>query len=179
VAVRRSKKGTGQSRLFDRELSWLEWDARVLALVGDERIPLLERLRFTAIFSSNLDEYIERLRHDRDELDTLYRDLLIGVTHFFRDEEAFKILEERVLPELLERQPRDEAVRLWVAGCATGEEAYSLAITLQELMLKMGERPVKIFATDVHRGSLERAGRAIYEGTLDFAEAVKVASRAA
>jgi polyphosphate kinase len=57
VAVRRSKKGTGQSRLFDRELSWLEWDARVLALVGDERIPLLERLRFTAIFSSNLDEF--------------------------------------------------------------------------------------------------------------------------
>jgi polyphosphate kinase len=57
VAVRRSKKGTAQSRLFDRELSWLEWDARVLALVGDERIPLLERLRFTAIFSSNLDEF--------------------------------------------------------------------------------------------------------------------------
>ncbi len=57
MAVRRGKKGTEQSRLFDRELSWLEWDARVLALVGDERIPLLERLRFTAIFSSNLDEF--------------------------------------------------------------------------------------------------------------------------
>jgi polyphosphate kinase len=57
MAVRRSKKTVAESRLFDRELSWLEWDARVLALVGDERTPLLERLRFTAIFSSNLDEF--------------------------------------------------------------------------------------------------------------------------
>jgi polyphosphate kinase len=57
MAVRRPKKGTEQSRLFDRELSWLEWDARVLEMAGDERTPLLERLRFSAIFSSNLDEF--------------------------------------------------------------------------------------------------------------------------
>jgi polyphosphate kinase len=57
MAVRRTKKGTAESRLFDRELSWLEWDARVLELSGDERTPLLERLRFAAIFSSNLDEF--------------------------------------------------------------------------------------------------------------------------
>jgi polyphosphate kinase len=57
MAVRRTKKGTEESRLFDRELSWLEWDARVLALADDERTPLLERLRFAAIFSSNLDEF--------------------------------------------------------------------------------------------------------------------------
>ena len=57
MAVRRAKKTSKESRLFDRELSWLEWDARVLELAGDERIPLLERLRFTAIFSSNLDEF--------------------------------------------------------------------------------------------------------------------------
>ena len=57
MAVRRSKKAVEQSRLFDRELSWLEWDARVLELAGDERTPLLERLRFAAIFSSNLDEF--------------------------------------------------------------------------------------------------------------------------
>ena len=112
--------------------------------------------------SPNIDEYVHRLRRDREELDTLYRDLLIGVTHFFRDEAAFQMLEERVLPGLLEQGPRDEAVRIWVAGCATGEEAYSLAITIQDVMLKVGERPVKIFATDVHRGSIERAGRAIY-----------------
>ena len=90
----------------------------------------------------------------------LYRDLLIGVTRFFRDEQAFEVLEEQVLPELLQREPRDAPLRVWVAGCATGEEAYSLAILLQDLMQKLGERPVKIFATDVHRGSLEQAPRA-------------------
>jgi two-component system, chemotaxis family, CheB/CheR fusion protein len=114
--------------------------------------------------STNLDEYVDRLRNDHNELDVLYRDLLIGVTRFFRDEEAFEILETKVLPELLAQEPRSEPVRIWVAGCATGEEAYSLAIALQDLMLVTGERPVKIFATDVHGGSLERATRAIYEG---------------
>ena len=114
--------------------------------------------------SPHIDEYVERLTNDRNELDVLYRDLLIGVTHFFRDEKAFEMLEQQVLPKLLAQEPRHEPIRIWVAGCATGEEAYSLAIALQDLMLVSGERPVKIFATDVHRGSLERATRAIYEG---------------
>jgi two-component system CheB/CheR fusion protein len=113
--------------------------------------------------SPNIDEYVRRLREDRDELDVLYRDLLIGVTHFFRDERAFEMLAADVFPEVLAHTPPGEPVRLWVAGCATGEEAYSLAILLQEAMAKVGERSVKIFATDVHRGSLERAARAIYE----------------
>jgi two-component system CheB/CheR fusion protein len=113
--------------------------------------------------SSNVDEYVRRLREDRDELDFLYRDLLIGVTHFFRDQQAFDMLENEVFPKLLAQVPAGEPLRLWVAGCATGEEAYSLAIALQETMAKFGERAVKIFATDVHRGSLERAARAIYD----------------
>ena len=113
--------------------------------------------------SPNIDEYLQRLRVERDELDALYRDLLIGVTRFFRDVEAFRLLEERVLPGLLKREPRSVPLRFWVAGCATGEEAYSLAILLQELMAVHGERPVKIFATDVHRGSLDRAALAVYD----------------
>ncbi|MEP6652184.1 MAG: chemotaxis protein CheB [Myxococcales bacterium] len=113
--------------------------------------------------SSNVDEYVQRLRDDREELDVLYRDLLIGVTRFFRDQEAFTLLEERVLPELLQREPRQEPLRFWVAGCATGEEVYSLAIVLRELMEKLGERPVQIFATDVHRGSIDRASQGIYD----------------
>ncbi|HEY4186521.1 MAG TPA: chemotaxis protein CheB [Polyangia bacterium] len=113
--------------------------------------------------SNDIDEYVQRLRGEREELDVLYRDLLIGVTRFFRDQEAFDILEERVLPELLQRQPREEQLRIWVAGCATGEEVYSLAIVLRELMLKLGERSVQIFASDVHRGSIDRASRAIYD----------------
>ena len=110
----------------------------------------------------SIDEYLTRLGSERDELDTLYRDLLIGVTRFFRDPEAFALLEERILPELLTREPRSTPLRLWVAGCATGEEAYSLAILLQDLMATHGERPIKIFATDVHRGSLEQATLGVY-----------------
>ncbi len=112
--------------------------------------------------SQNVDEYLTRLRSERDELDALYRDLLIGVTRFFRDPDAFALLEQRILPELLTREPRNAPLRLWVAGCATGEEAYSLAILLQELMAIYGERPIKIFATDVHRGSLEQATLGVY-----------------
>jgi two-component system, chemotaxis family, CheB/CheR fusion protein len=113
--------------------------------------------------SPHVDEYVQRLRRDSEELDVLYRDLLIGVTHFFRDEDAFRMLEARVVPQLCERVPQDEPIRVWVAGCATGEEAYSLAIALNDAMLKHGDRQLKIFATDVHRGSLDRAARAIYE----------------
>ena len=119
--------------------------------------------RLALAHSANIDEYVRRLREDRDELDVLYRDLLIGVTKFFRDTEAFDVLEQRVLPELLQNTPKDAPLRIWVAGCATGEEAYSMAIAVQDLMQKLGERPVKIFATDVHRGSLETAGRAVYD----------------
>ena len=112
--------------------------------------------------AEDIDEYVRRLRADREELDVLYRDLLIGVTTFFRNQEAFHVLEERVLPELLERLPPGTPLRVWVAGCATGEEVYSLAILLHELMHRLGDRPVKIFATDVHRGSIEQATRALY-----------------
>ena len=112
--------------------------------------------------SANIDEYLSRLRSERDELDALYRDLLIGVTRFFRDPDAFDLLEKRILPELLAREPRTAPLRLWVAGCATGEEAYSIAIVLHDLMATHGDRPVKIFATDVHRGSLEQAALAAY-----------------
>jgi len=119
--------------------------------------------RVTLARSSNLEEYVARLRDERDELDVLYRDLLIGVTRFFRDPLAFDVLERVVLPELLRREPRDEPLRFWVAGCATGEEAYSLAIVLRELMSRLGERRVQIFATDVHRESIERASRGIYD----------------
>ena len=113
--------------------------------------------------SEDIGEYLQRLRDDREELDALYRDLLIGVTRFFRDEPAFDLLEHRILPELVQRRTDDRPLRVWVAGCATGEEAYSIAIVLQEVLARFGHRPAQIFATDVHRGSLERAARGIYD----------------
>ncbi|MFZ5896406.1 MAG: chemotaxis protein CheB [Myxococcota bacterium] len=110
----------------------------------------------------DIDTYVEKLRGEHKELDSLYRDLLIGVTRFFRNEEAFDVLEKEVLPELLRNGPQDAPFRVWVPGCATGEEVYSLAILLHELTQESG-RPFKIFASDVHRGSLEQATRALYE----------------
>jgi two-component system CheB/CheR fusion protein len=120
--------------------------------------------RLALAHSQNIEEYVRHLKNDRDELDVLYRDLLIGVTRFFRDDKAFAALEERVLPDLLRRGEPGAPLRVWVAGCATGEEPYSLAILLQDLMQKLGiDRELKIFATDVHRGSLEQAARGIYD----------------
>jgi two-component system CheB/CheR fusion protein len=111
----------------------------------------------------DLESYVENLRSDAAELNALYRDLLIGVTRFFRDREAFERLEKEILPDLLARKQNDEELRVWVAGCATGEEAYSLAILIDEQLRLMGRTPnVKIFATDVHRASLEFASAGIY-----------------
>lgn len=111
----------------------------------------------------DLETYVDRLRSDPSELNSLYRDLLIGVTRFFRDREAFDRLERDVLPDLLNRRRAGEELRLWVAGCATGEEAYSLAILLHErLQLLRHPVNVKIFATDVHRASLEVASAGVY-----------------
>jgi two-component system CheB/CheR fusion protein len=109
----------------------------------------------------DIDRYVQKLKGEHEELDVLYRDLLIGVTRFFRDEEAFAVLEKEIFPGLLKSSAPDAPLRLWVAGCATGEEVYSLAILLSELTAESG-RLFKIFATDVHRGSLEVATRGFY-----------------
>jgi len=110
----------------------------------------------------DIEQYVAKLGGEHQELDVLYRDLLIGVTRFFRNEEAFDILEKEVLPELLKAGSNETPFRVWVAGCATGEEVYSLAIILNELTAESG-RSFKIFATDVHQGSLEQATRALYD----------------
>ena len=71
----------------------------------------------------DLADYASMLRTNPEELGLLYKDLLIGVTRFFRDPEAFEVLEQKVVPELLAKIPEGEEIRIWVAGCATGEEA--------------------------------------------------------
>jgi len=113
--------------------------------------------------SLDVDRYVEQLRADPRELSSLYEDLLIGVTRFFRDEEAFATLEQKVFPDLLERTPPQEPLRVWVPGCATGQEAYSIAMLLHEA-LSARKRPInmKILATDVHRSSLDIASGGLY-----------------
>ena len=111
----------------------------------------------------DLASYVRVLRQDPAEVEALYRDILIMVTEFFRDPETFAVLRERVVPAILQDRSRDAPVRIWVPGCASGEEAYSLAITLREVMAEQRlEVPVKIFATDISEPDLERARRGSY-----------------
>ncbi|MFP4541840.1 MAG: chemotaxis protein CheB, partial [Opitutales bacterium] len=111
----------------------------------------------------DLEAYAELLRRESDEIEALYIDLLIGVTRFFRDEAAFARIEHEVLPRLVESKDPREEIRAWVCGCATGEEAYSIAMLLKEAALQYGhDGSVKVFATDVHRRTLDRAARGVF-----------------
>ncbi|MCA9262602.1 MAG: PAS domain-containing protein [Planctomycetales bacterium] len=113
--------------------------------------------------SLDLEEYAERLVTDESELDQLYADLLIGVTRFFRDAQAFAYLDHHVIGPMVRRTDPGDELRIWVAATGTGEEAYSLAMLFREHLDKLPHAAtVKIFATDVHEASLERASRGIY-----------------
>ncbi|MCO5170927.1 MAG: PAS domain-containing protein [Planctomycetes bacterium] len=111
----------------------------------------------------DLPRYLERLEREPAELDALYRDLLIGVTRFFRDPEAFARLRGAIEPLIQRLEPAEE-MRVWVAGCATGEEAYTVGMLIVDALQRLGRRPLlKLFATDVHRASLEVASAGRYE----------------
>ncbi|HET8726779.1 MAG TPA: chemotaxis protein CheB [Alphaproteobacteria bacterium] len=111
--------------------------------------------------------FVERLRKDPREADLLFQDLLIGVTNFFRDREAFEALERQVIPKLFEGKGPDDTVRVWVPGCSTGEEAYSIAILLREHMPRVEGAPkLQIFATDIDENALETARIGRYPATI-------------
>ena len=111
----------------------------------------------------SFEEYLNFLYDDPKEVNTLFKELLIGVTRFFRDAEAFKLLHEKIIPELFESYKDHDTIRIWSVACSTGEEAYSLAILFQEYMQKHHiHKAVKIFATDIDQQSLEIAGTGIY-----------------
>ncbi len=107
--------------------------------------------------------YVRYLQENQHEIDLLFSELLISVTSFFRDPAAFEILAERALPELLQARGGDQAIRVWVPGCATGEEAYSVAITLCECLEKLQRRmDVQVFATDLDARAIEAARAGVY-----------------
>ncbi|MFH0341210.1 MAG: chemotaxis protein CheB [Chromatiales bacterium] len=118
---------------------------------------------------SSLAAYAWRLQQDAPEVEALYRDLLINVTSFFRDPALFEALKTSVFPEILKAKPADTPLRLWVPGCSTGQEAYSLAIALWEFFDdKSLRRPFQIFATDLSDpGSLERARAGLYPESIE------------
>jgi two-component system CheB/CheR fusion protein len=109
-----------------------------------------------------IGEYLALLRSDPDEVQALFHDLLIGVTSFFREKEAFEALERHVIASIVEGKGPGDTLRIWVPGCATGEEVYSIAILVLERLDRVKAKPkVQIFATDIDEASLSvaRAGR--------------------
>src|SRR5262249_49603221 len=121
-------------------------------------------LRRMALSKIETDEqYVAMLKGNRSELKALFQDILISVTGFFREPATFEALKKRVFPALLDQRPADSAVRVWVPGCSTGEDAYSIAICLLEYMRENGiEIPVQIFGTDLSEPALERARAGLY-----------------
>ena len=110
-----------------------------------------------------LVDYLDFLKSNPEELDVLTKDFLISVTAFFRDEKAFDFIKENVLPDIIAKLIPGEELKMWVTGCATGEEVYSLAILIAE-QLKGNQQNiiVKIFATDIDNAALLYAGKAVY-----------------
>jgi two-component system CheB/CheR fusion protein len=118
--------------------------------------------RMQVLQIDDLSTFTERLRRDPAEVGRLFQDLLIGVTSFFRDPEAFAVLEREVIPALFARRSPDDTIRVWVPGCATGEEAYSLAMMLRDNTPRgQGAPRLQIFASDIDEHALQiaRAGR--------------------
>jgi two-component system CheB/CheR fusion protein len=115
----------------------------------------------------SIGDYVERLGQAPDEVTALFRDLLINVTSFFRNAEAFTVLKETVIPRLFEGKTGSDTVRVWVPGCSTGEEVYSIAILLREYMDEMRVAPrVTVFATDIDESALTVARAARYPEAL-------------
>jgi len=116
-----------------------------------------------------LEDYLTLLRRDDGEMEALYKDLLIGVTKFFRDPKTFAELKQRVIPALFQaaRQRDQRSLRVWVAGCSTGEEAYTLAMLLREQQeADNTDVEIKVFATDIDRKAIESAGIGLYPETI-------------
>lgn len=114
-----------------------------------------------------MEGYLKYLHSTPTEGGALFRDLLIGVTSFFRDPAAFKALEEQVIPRLLAGKSEGGAIRVWSAGCSTGEEAYSIAILLRERMDALKQTiPVQIFATDLDGQSIATARGGVFPASI-------------
>jgi len=142
----------------------------VQSLIGHEltaykRSTLRRRIqrRMDALHVTDLGGYLHRVENDAREAEALVSEMLIGVTQFFRDPEAFEALSREVVPSLLERASQ-QSIRVWVPGCATGEEAYSLAILLREEARRKGQAipALQVFATDIDESALATARRGRY-----------------
>lgn len=136
---------------------------------GYKRATLLRRIarRMQVTHTERMEQYLAYLRDHPDELQALFNDLLISVTSFFRDPDAYAALAKQVIPRLFDHQSRDQIVRVWVPACATGEEAYSIAILLLEEAARREVRPdIQVFATDLDDAALAIAREGRYPAAI-------------
>jgi two-component system CheB/CheR fusion protein len=136
---------------------------------GYKKGTLIRRInrRMSVRHVSRGGDYLRMLRQNPEEVNALFNDMLIQVTHFFREPESWRVLENDVLPRLVAEADKDTPVRIWVPGCASGEEAYSLAILLLELIEKAQKPvPLQVFASDLDRASLDRARLGSYPDSI-------------
>lgn len=111
----------------------------------------------------NIGDYIEILKSSPEEIEILSNDFLISVTTFFRNREAFEVISKKVIPDLVEQKLLVDILKVWVIGCATGEEAYSLAILIKEYLIEVKkDMEVKIFASDIDQEALNKASKGCY-----------------
>jgi two-component system CheB/CheR fusion protein len=130
--------------------------------VATIRRRILRRMNINRV--SELADYVKLLRRNPQEIEALYRDVLINVTSFFRNPEVFETLREVVYPKILANRSTSDPVRVWVPGCSTGEETYSHAISLVEMLSEMRiDMPIQIFGTDLSESAIQRARSGVYK----------------
>jgi two-component system CheB/CheR fusion protein len=149
---------------FEALLRYLK-ESRGFDFTGYKRASLMRRVdrRMGVVGVHSYPDYIDRLQVNPDEFAALFNTILINVTRFFRDQEAWDFLQAKVVPTLLAGREPDEQIRVWSAGCASGEEAYSLAMMFAEALgIEQFRQRVKIYATDVDEDALTTARQAAY-----------------
>jgi two-component system CheB/CheR fusion protein len=126
------------------------------------------RRRMALLKIAEPGEYARLLKSEPHEVEALYQDILIGVTAFFRNPESFEALKARVFPRLFKDRGRQDPVRVWVLGCATGEEAYSLTIALTEYTAENApSTPIQVYATDLNNSAIEKARTGFYPKSIE------------
>ncbi len=134
---------------------------------GTLRRRIERRMALAAIDAGHMDRYLELLRANPAELDLLAKDLLINVTSFFRDPKVFEVLAETVIPDLVRDHARDQPLRIWIAGCSTGEETYSLTILFREQLAAVNSNiRLQVFASDVDPDAVAIAREGLYPDTI-------------
>ena len=168
----------GPSETADRRKNWLPGIVELprvktahdftLYKQGTLQRRIERRMAMTAIEMDGMDRYLAMLRDNKAERDLLARDLLINITSFFRDPKVFALLEQRTIPDLIHGRASDQTMRIWIAGCSTGQETYSLAMLFREqiVALRSGVK-LQVFASDMDPEAVARARDGFYPASIE------------